>query len=326
MGPKKQIVKKVVESEEESEEEVVVIQKVNSVPVVTSRSAVSSGSSVSLANPSNPSIYINQNSLKSSDSDRIQLAQAINNFTIKSEQFMQEMKNFESFRESVAKLDILIDSKKYEYKEINENLDTTHKMKVKNLESEYLDLNKKLQSDYVELNKKLQSDNAEKTKKLESEFADKKKALSNTYEDETYTIKRKIAEDKVKQCELYSKEFHMKFLKEDEYKQLLDNVQKAVQDFNELKKSFDKQCDSIRSEELKKFQVQLKIETTTMDLTHKAANAQLFAQTEQQKKEILVLQQIIENHKLELKEQRELTKEVAQASSKSQINQTIGKN
>ena len=103
---------------------------------------------------------------------------------------------------------------------------------------------------------------------------------------------------------------------------------KAVQDFNELKKTFDKQSDSVRADELKKYQVLLKNETSTMDLdlTHKANNATLQTQVEQQKKEILVLQQTIEGMKAEIREQRELTKEVAQASSKAQITQSIGKN
>lgn len=67
-------------------------------------------------------------------------------------------------------------------------------------------------------------------------------------------------------------------------------------------------------------------EIKTMELTHKANNAQLVAQVEQQKKEISVLNSTIENLKNEIKEQRELTKQVAMASSKSQITQTIGKN
>lgn len=250
---------------------------------------------------------------------------------------MQEMKNFESFRESIAKLDILIDTKKQEYKETNESLEQYHKAQIKKLESDYAEMSKKLKTDYDDLrkkmesehtekSKKLESDNAERTKKLESEFTDKKKALTNTYEDSQIDIKRKIAEDKSKQCELYAKELKMKYVKEDEHKALMEQVQKAVQDYNELKKSFDKQCDQVKLEETKKYNAQLKSETTTIELTHKANNAVLQAQVEQQKKEIIVLQQTIDSLKAEIREQRELTKEVAQASSKAQITQTIGKN
>lgn len=284
-----------------------------------------------------PSVYLSNSTLKSSDSDRIHLAQAINNFTLKSEQLMQEMKNFDTFREGVAKLDLLIGTKKQEYAEMSESLELTHKNQVSNLETSYKEMTKKLKTEYDDLKKKLESDNndlkkrletdyTDRTKKLESEFADKKKSLTNTFEDAQIEIKRKIAEDKSKQCELYAKELKMKFVKEEEYKNLNDQVSKAVQDYTDLKKSFDKQCDGVRAEELKKYTLSLKSETTTLELTHKANNAVLQAQVEQQKKEIQVLQQTIESLKSEIREQRELTKEVAQASSKAQITQTIGKN
>lgn len=318
------VVKKVIESESESESE----SEPQFAPIANSVVELSK---------SKPSVFISNTNLKSSDSDRIHLAQAINNFTLKSEQLMQEMKNFESFRESIAKLDILIETKKQEYKETNEALEQSHKVQIKKLESDYAEMSKKLKSDYDDLKKKMESEYSEKsrkfesdhldrTKKLESEFVDKKKALTNTYEDSQIDMKRKIAEDKSKQCELYAKELKMKYIKEDEHKVLMEQVQKAVQDYNELKKSFDKQCDQVKLEETKKYNAQLKSETTTLELTHKANNAALQAQVEQQKKEITVLQQTIDSLKSEIKEQRELTKEVAQASSKAQITQTIGKN
>lgn len=296
-------------SESDSEESVVEIKKNSSGTTIVSK----------------PKVFLSQN-LKSTDSDRIHLAQAINNFTLKSEQLMQEMKNFESFRESIARLDILIDTKKQEYKETSESLELDYSNKIKQLESNYMDKTKKLESDFADKNKKLDSELTDKTKKLESEFVDKKKTLSNSYEDSVYETKRKIAEDKTKQCELMAKELKMKFVKEEDYKILQDQVTKAVQDFNELKKTFDKQCDTIRTEESKKYATMLKTELNTSDLTHKANNAQLQAQVEQQKKEIQVLEQTILSLKAEIKEQRELTKEVAQASSRAQITQTIGKN
>ena len=254
------------------------------------------------------------NSLKSTDSDRIQLAHAINNFTIKSEQFIQEMKNFDTFKESVLKLDILIDSKKQEYNKINEAL-----------ESEYVTKKKHLENQHAEMTKKHMIDHADKMKKCENEFADKNKVLTNTYEDESIQMKRKLDVDKTKTCNDFAKALSMKFIKESEHKELLDNVQKAVQDYTDLKKTFDKQCNQIKEDEKVKYQNQLKSDTLTMDLTHKANNAKLVAQVEQQQKEIAVLNSTIENLKSEMKEQRELTKQVAQASSKSQINQTIGK-
>lgn len=118
--------------------------------MVISKPSVISKSSVI----SKPLVYLT-NTSKSFDtnSDRIQLAQAINNFTLKSEQLIQEMKNFETFRELIAKLDILIETKKQEYKETIENLELNHKNQVKKLETEYNENNKKLRYEYDELKK-----------------------------------------------------------------------------------------------------------------------------------------------------------------------------
>ena len=84
--------------------------------------------------------------------------------------------------------------------------------------------------------------------------------------------------DKAKACSDYAKALKMRFVKEDEYKELVDNVNKAQNDYNELKKTFDKQCNSIKEEEKAKYKHQLDMDTKTMDLTHKATNANLNAQ------------------------------------------------
>jgi len=65
-------------------------------------------------------------------------------------------------------------------------------------------------------------------------------------------------------------------------------------------------------------------EKKMMSLTSDVKNADLKAQVDQQIKEIAVLKDQIDNMKHELSEQRALTKEVAQASSKGQISQNFG--
>jgi hypothetical protein len=259
-----------------------------------------------------PVVYIS-NSKSASDSDRVQLAHAMNNFTIKTDQLLSQMKEFDTFKEKLFKLDILIESKKQEYDQMNKKLELDYENKRKGLEGHH-----------TELTKKLGSDHSDKIKKSEMEFADKKKFLTNAHEDETIQMKRKIDADKSKACVDYAKEANMKFIKDDDHKSLLENVQKAQHDYNELKKTFDKQCASIRDEEKAKYTALLKSETVTMDLTHKANNAQLCAQTDQQKKEIIVLNNTIENLKGEVREGRELVKNVAASCAKSSITQTIG--
>ena len=271
-------------------------------------------------------LYLSSESNNSSGSDRVQLAQAINNFTFKSEQFLQEMKNFDAFREEVFKMDLLIESKKQEHDQTIASLENEFSSRKKDLETQYSELTKKLKTDHEELVKKQGIEHIDRVKKCESDFADKNKQLTNFYEDETIKMRRKLEADKSAACAEYAKSLGMRFGKEEEYKTLTDNVQKAVQDYTELKKNFDKQCTQAREEERTKYQTKLDNDTKTMELTHKANNAQLLAQVDQQKKEILVLNSTIENLKNEVKEQRALTKEVAQASAKGQINQTIGKN
>lgn len=272
-----------------------------------------------------PTMYLSSGSVKCSDSDRVHLAHAINNFTLKSEQFLQEMKNFDTFREKIFNLDLQIESKKQEHEQTVSSLQHEFTTKKKDLENHYAELTKKLKTEHDELVKKIGIDNSDKIKKCESEFADKNKQLTNTYEDESIKMRRKLEADKSNACAEYAKSLGMRFGKEEEYKALTDSVQKAVQDYTDLKKNFDKQCAQAREEERIKCQSKLENDTKTMELTHKANNAQLLAQVEQQKKEILVLNSTIENLKNELKEQRELTKQVAMASSKGQITQTIGK-
>jgi len=270
-------------------------------------------------------IYLTSKSTLSNDNDRIQLAQAINNFTLKSDQLLQEMKNFDSFKENVFKLDLQIDSKKKEYAQTNENLELDFIAKKKAMENQYTELSKKLKIEYDEQSRKHTIDHADKVKKCESEFADKNKALTNAYEDESIQMRRKLELDKNKACVEYAKSLGHRFIKEEEHKTLTDNANKAINDYTELKKTFDKQCNQIREEEKVKYQNQLKNDTLTMDLTHKATNAAITAQVDQQKREIQVLCNTIENLKSELREQRELTKQVAQASAKSPIQQSFGK-
>jgi hypothetical protein len=269
-------------------------------------------SSVTSMTNSTP-VFISNSS--TSDSDRVKLAQAINNFTIKSEQLLQEMKNFETFRESILSLDILIGTKKQEFEEMTFNMESTYKNKTKRLENEHNDRTKQLESDFVD-----------RAKKLESEHSDKRKNLTSEYQDMQVEMRRKVTEDKTRYCTTYATEMKMRFIREDELTEIFNREQKSLRDYEDLKKTFDKQCDAIRAEEIKKYSAQLKAESNTMELTHRANNAQLQAQVEQQKREILMLTQTIESLKAEIREQRELTREVAQASSKAQITQTIGKN
>ena len=260
-----------------------------------------------------------------SDNSRIKLANAINNLTIKSDEFMATMKNFDTFRESIIKLDIEIETKKKEYNELLTTLDQNQKNRLKELDLEFNDKHKELTNKYSDMTKSLQEKYQDSNKKLDTEYHDKNINLQNEFKNNQISVNQRLAEFKIKACEEFAKSNNMVLIKEDAYQTLNLSKQKAIEDYEDLKKRFDTECNSIRKEEQTKYATQLKNEMSIFELTNKAQNADIKAQVEQQKREIEVLHNTIVNLKNELVEQRNLTKDVAQASAKSQITQKFGK-
>lgn len=251
---------------------------------------------------------------ETSNNDRIRLANAINNLTIKSDELINTMKEFDSFRESIMKLDIEMETKKHEYNELLSNLESNHKNKIKELNNEYEEKHRTLSQRYQDMNKR-----------LESEYQDKNINQQNELKNGQINVKQKLTEFKIKACQEMANENNMVLIKQEDYNMLNTQKQKAISEYEELKKSFDAQCNSIRRDEQTKYQHQLTNDLSMSDLTHKANNAEIKAQVEQQRREIDVLNNTISSLKNELAEQRSLTKEVAQASAKSQITQKFGK-
>ena len=102
----------------------------------------------------------------------------------------------------------------------------------------------------------------------------------------------------------------------------MKNVKDKLEEFE---KSFnDKLVKKIELEKLI-LQDKLKQDSMTKDLNHKAEIAELIAQNKQQLKEIEFLNKLIVNLTNEVSEQRNLTKEIAKASSKAKINQSFNK-
>jgi hypothetical protein len=284
-----------------------------------------------------PTVFIKNTALKSSDSDRLHLAHAINNFTLKTNQLIDEMKGFESFKESIERLDMQIDSKKKEYNETiekmnqdfadkNKDFDTKYREKMKKCETEYNEKQKKMHSDFTEKARELETTHKIKVKQLDNDLEEKKREVNSKLEDEKFKAKLEINQNKEAYCEKYAKDLKMAFVKEEDHKEIVSQMNKAKKDYDELKKNFDKQCESIKADEVKKYNAQLANERKTTELTNKAHNAGLVAQLEQQKNEIKVLMDTINNMREELREQREMTKDIAKSASKAQISQTIGKN
>jgi len=239
----------------------------------------------------------------SNDTDRVQLAQAINNLTVKGEQFVNALNSFTTFKETITQLDIQIETKKKQYKEIMEKLDKDYNEKTGQLQREYTDLQKQSQTAYNE----------------------KLRLNQNELKNNQIEVSQKLKEYKLKACEDMVKEFNMMILKIEEHRNMTENINKINRDLEDIKKKFDSNCNLIRTEEKNKYELELKRQKETQELTHKTNCAEMKAQLDQQKREIDMLNKTIETLKLEIAEQRNLTKEIANASSKAQINQRFGK-
>jgi hypothetical protein len=237
------------------------------------------------------------------DNDRIQLAQAINNLTVKGDQFIEALTTFSKFKETVTQLDIQIDTKKKEYKDLIEKHDKEYKEKNQLLDREYTDKQKQLNNTYNELNRDLQND----------------------YKNKQIETTQKLREYKLKGCHDIANENDMVLLKSEEQKNLLDIITRTQRELDDLKKRFDASCNAIRQEEKNKYDTDIKRQKIEQELTYKTQTAEMKAQLDQQKREVDLLNRTIEGHKKEIAEQRQLTIEIAQASSKAQITQNFKK-
>lgn len=255
------------------------------------------------------SVKYNQN-----DNDRVQLAQAINNLTVKGEQFMEAFSTFSKFRETVAELDIQIETKKKEFKELVEKVEKDYKEKNHSLNREHVDKVHVLEREY-----------ADKQKQLTNTYNETNRDLQNDYKNKQIEVTQKLKEFKLKGCQDVAKEFDMTLVKTEDYKNLYDIIAKTQKELEDLKKKFDSNCNTIRMEEKTKYDTELKRQKLEQELTYKTNTAEMKAQLDQQKREVDMLNKTIESLKGEISEQRQLTIEIAQAGSKAQITQNFKK-
>jgi hypothetical protein len=255
------------------------------------------------------SVKYNQN-----DNDRVQLAQAINNLTVKGEQFIEAFASFSKFKETIAQLDIQIDTKKKEYKNLVEQIEKEYNDKMYLLDKNLKDKYNCLEREYTD-----------KQKQLSVSYTDMNKDLQNEHKNKQIEATQKLREFKLKGCQDIAKEFDMSMLKNEDYKNMTDTHTKTQRELDELKKKFDTNCNSMRTEEKTKYDIELKRQKLEQELTYKTQTAEMKAQLDQQKREIDMLNKTIDSLKGEISEQRQLTIEIANASSKAQITQNFKK-
>lgn len=197
------------------------------------------------------------------ESDRLQLAQSINNLVLRGESFVSAMEHLTTFsKERLVELDLRIESKKQEFQDLTAQ-------------------------------------------------------LNNRYKDVEIMLKQHLQEYKLDAVKEVLSGLNMTCLETSEHTRL-------VAELDALKATAAQQIEAAVEQEKSAGKTAMSHALRNMDLTQKAETATLVAQVEQQIKEIGVLKETISNLKHEIAEQRSLTKEVAIAGSKSNIQQSFG--
>lgn len=245
-------------------------------PVVSIPSSFDSSevSSVTASNPnvakksssctaSKPATVSTMVKLNPNDSDRLQLAQSINNLVLRGDSFLSAMEELNTFsKERLVDLDLKIEAKK-------------------------------------------------------QEFQDLTVSLENQFKDVEIKLKQNLQENKLVAVKDVLSGLNMMYIETAEH-------QRLVNELDTLRNTSATQLQQAVGAEKANGVAALEQAISNKELAHKAHIASLTAQVEQQVKEISVLRETISNLKHEIAEQRSLTKEVAIASSKSQIQQSFG--
>ena len=236
--------------------------------------------------------------------DKFNIAKALNKFSLISKEFQEFADGWKEITtERIEEIMITIESKNKEY----ENL-------IKNKEEEFKNKNKILEEEYKDKNKILEEKYREKNIDLEHEF--KNFSMEN---------KLKFREDEMKTCEEISKKNNYKLMLLNDYEKIFSELEITKEKLAELETTFNnKLIEKIESEK-QIVHEKIKHDIDTKVLNHKAEIAEIMAENKQQLKEIEFLNKLIINLTNEVSEQRTLTKEIAQASSKAQIKQSFQK-
>lgn len=167
-----------------------------------------------------------------------------------------------------------------------------------------------------------------KYNKLSKDFALKVYNLKSSYEQKQYELEKEFKQKKdnmerdFTQYE-YSKAVEVLNVK-GEIPVKANEFNKLKDDFAQLEKSQDKKEKELIAINDAKWKKELDITLKTKDLQFQAISADMKAKVDQLTREVTVLQETIGNYKIELQEQRNLTRSVAEASQGA-VTQNFGK-
>lgn len=254
------------------------------------------------------------------------LTKAINNISNISKDFISSIETWKELTsEKINQIISDIDSKTLEYNELIIKKEKEYDDKEKNLIEKYKNKEKELDEKYK--NKEKDFDEKYKTKKQEvqQQFKIEAKELEQQAKNSKIETEQQLREFQINACNEIAIKNEYKLISLNEYEKNQQELKNVKDKLEEFEKSFnDKLVEKIELEKLI-LQDKLKQDSMTKDLNHKAEIAELIAQNKQQLKEIEFLNKLIVNLTNEVSEQRNLTKEIAKASSKAQINQSFNK-
>jgi len=247
--------------------------------------------------------------------DKFNIAKALNKFSLISKEFQEFADGWKEITtERIEEIMITIESKNKEY----ENL-------IKNKEEEFKNKNKILEEEFKNKNKILEEEYKDKNKILEEKYREKNIDLEHEFKNFSMENKLKFREDEMKTCEEISKKNNYKLMLLNDYEKIFSELEITKEKLAELETTFNnKLIEKIESEK-QIVHEKIKHDIDTKVLNHKAEIAEIMAENKQQLKEIEFLNKLIINLTNEVSEQRTLTKEIAQASSKAQIKQSFQK-
>jgi hypothetical protein len=264
---------------------------------------------------------------KNSDFDNKKaLAKAINNMSGISKDFMSSIEAWKEITsDKIGQIINDIETKTNEYNELIVKKEKEYDEKEKILIEKYKSQDKELDEKYK--NKEKELDEKYKTKKQEihQQFKIEAKELEQQSKNSKIETEQQLKEFQINACNEIAIKNDYKLVSLNEYEKMQQELKNTKDKLEEFEKSFnDKLIEKIELEKIILHE-KLKQDFVTKDLNHKAETAELIAQNKQQLKEIEFLNKLIANLTNEVSEQRNLTKEIAKASSKAQINQSFTK-
>ena len=159
---------------------------------------------------------------------------------------------------------------------------------------------------------------ADMTEQLTSQYEQANKQLENEHIDAKIKMNQEIREHGLQAANQLLASMNMTSIS-------TDKLQAMTEELSTIKETSATSLAKAVEQEKQQAKQHLQREVHGIQLEHKANIASLQAQVEQQVKEIRLLNDTIANLQNEIAQQRNLTKEVAQASSKSQISQNFTK-